>query len=126
MGQSFVTPASDTAACSALALWGLGEVGQKLPQGAHKHRLTSWVRAQGSELLAACWAFRQRPRERLTQSSARALVGESPGHVAGRALPRQAGGAPDRDGKREAVSALDVSGWMKSKGSLRSSRWRTP
>ena len=48
------------------------------------------------------------------------------GHVAGRALPRQAGGAPARDGKREAVSALDVSGWMKSKGFLRSSRWRTP
>ena len=50
---------------------------------------------------------------------------EGLGHVAERALPRQTGGAPARDGKRD-VSALDVSGWMKSKGSLRSSRWQRP
>ena len=71
-------------------------------------------------------AFRQRPKERLTPELGQGTGGGGAGHVAGQALPRQAGGAPARDGKREAVSALDVSGWMKSKGSLRSSRWQTP
>ena len=88
--------------------------------------LQARVRAQGSELLAACWAFRQRLKERLTPELSQGTDGGGPGACGRAGTGRQTGGAPARDGKREVVSALDVSGWMKFKGSLRSSRWRRP
>ena len=73
MGQSVVTPASGMTACSALAPWGLGEVGQNLPQGAHKHRLTSQSESPGFRVARSMLGIQ-------AEAQGKANTGAQPGH----------------------------------------------